>query len=502
MPSKSKPQHDFMAAIAHDPRFARKAGVPVSVGQEFFNADKKAKNFASGGPVQGPLTQSRNLLTQTNVLPSDVDNSNLRESLPRVYGALAGLMGTAPDQLEGSVMEPGYDARKQGAAMTFPIGTALQMLPGLKGLATAMAAEKMVPSGSLAAQRGAITWHGSPHNFDAFDASKIGTGEGAQAYGHGLYLAENPVVAGGYQTALSDKALISKIKGIYGPDDDYSDVSRLIAQDTSLTPPQRELLDSVQSEGNFGFDYPHQAVQQLLRNPAQYDIDPRTQAALNNLGSLYKVDTPDTHIAKMLDWDKPLSDQHPDVQALLINHPAITQDVAERAGIQQRLNDQFPTRLTHPVLGPIASRAITPEGTSGQQAYDTLASQFGSRAAASQFLSDQGIPGIKYLDGGSRGAGTGTSNYVVFPGEERNLTILYRNGVPTGNVPPSATTAPTGPETSNMIADTPPQPFAKGGLVLLDHMIRHHILQHTDPMTLTPDDHAFMGQMADSGVGS
>ena len=35
-----------------------------------------------------------------------------------------------------------------------------------------------------------------------------------------------------------------------------------------------------------------------------------------------------------------------------------------------------------------------------------------------------------YLDGGSRGAGTGTSNYVLFPGNEGLLQILERNGAP------------------------------------------------------------------------
>ena len=38
---------------------------------------------------------------------------------------------------------------------------------------------------------GATVWHGSPHKFDKFDSSKIGTGEGAQAYGHGLYFGGN-----------------------------------------------------------------------------------------------------------------------------------------------------------------------------------------------------------------------------------------------------------------------------------------------------------------------
>ncbi len=40
MPSKSKKQHDFMAAVANNPAFAKKAGVPQSVGQEFVKADK------------------------------------------------------------------------------------------------------------------------------------------------------------------------------------------------------------------------------------------------------------------------------------------------------------------------------------------------------------------------------------------------------------------------------------------------------------------------------
>lgn len=43
-------------------------------------------------------------------------------------------------------------------------------------------------------------WHGSPHKFSKFDMSKIGTGEGAQAYGHGLYMAESPEVAKTYAT--------------------------------------------------------------------------------------------------------------------------------------------------------------------------------------------------------------------------------------------------------------------------------------------------------------
>lgn len=48
MPSVSKKQHNFMAAVAHNPAFAKKAGAPASVGKEFISADKGRK-FSQGG---------------------------------------------------------------------------------------------------------------------------------------------------------------------------------------------------------------------------------------------------------------------------------------------------------------------------------------------------------------------------------------------------------------------------------------------------------------------
>jgi hypothetical protein len=51
MPSKSKAQRNFMAAVANNPAFAKKAGVPQSVGKEFNQADKGRK-FAKGGDMK------------------------------------------------------------------------------------------------------------------------------------------------------------------------------------------------------------------------------------------------------------------------------------------------------------------------------------------------------------------------------------------------------------------------------------------------------------------
>ena len=54
MPSTSKKQHNFMEAVAHNPAFAKKVGVPQSVGQDFSKADK-GKTFKRGGDMASKM---------------------------------------------------------------------------------------------------------------------------------------------------------------------------------------------------------------------------------------------------------------------------------------------------------------------------------------------------------------------------------------------------------------------------------------------------------------
>ena len=104
------------------------------------------------------------------------------------------------------------------AGLVTPAGVAVNAAKTARGLlragesaqrnALAVGAKGSDMAGDYLARQGLIkpatVWHGSPHKFDKFDSSKIGTGEGAQAYGHGLYLAETPAVADGYRRDLSD----------------------------------------------------------------------------------------------------------------------------------------------------------------------------------------------------------------------------------------------------------------------------------------------------------
>jgi hypothetical protein len=70
MPSKSRAQHNFMEMVAHDPKAAKRVGVPQSVGRDFSAADKgrpmtsyakggdiRPANYAQGGPVLGKTSQ-------------------------------------------------------------------------------------------------------------------------------------------------------------------------------------------------------------------------------------------------------------------------------------------------------------------------------------------------------------------------------------------------------------------------------------------------------------
>ena len=206
------------------------------------------------------------------------------------------------------------------------------------------------------AMLGKIVYHGSPHKFDAFDMSKIGTGEGAQAYGHGLYFAENPGVASTYTGGAGD---------VYGMSV-KRDNGKYHAAAFSHSDPKfrKESYFDAESDANKWI---------------------REQSG----GSLYKVDLPDEHIAKMLDWDKPLSQQSKEVRGVL-------------QSMMTKARKSFPQIDANgdPIAGQIHHLYAQHRGGNAQVVADEL------KAA--------GIPGIRYLDQGSRAGGQGTSNYVVF----------------------------------------------------------------------------------------
>jgi len=75
MPSSSKKQHRFMEAIAHNPSFAKKVGIPQSVGKDFSNADK-GKSFSKGGDM---ATKGVNPFAKFEKSGKDVEKKGMKE---------------------------------------------------------------------------------------------------------------------------------------------------------------------------------------------------------------------------------------------------------------------------------------------------------------------------------------------------------------------------------------------------------------------------------------
>jgi hypothetical protein len=211
-------------------------------------------------------------------------------------------------------------------------------------------------------------YHGSPAKFSRFDPTKIGSGEGAQAFGYGHYVAESPETAKQYKETLKSKAfskIVKKDRNVYD----------VVAPDGALI-----------SEGTL-LGTAHKAKD-------AYDA---------NAGVLYEIDLPDEQIARMLDYDKRLKDQPQEIQNAI--KPLLEQTAKSFPAIRE-------------------NQELTGYGL--LQAYK--GHRGGNAEAVSEALREAGIPGIRYLDDGSRGAGKGTQNFVVFPGNEDLLTILRRNG--------------------------------------------------------------------------
>ncbi len=235
-----------------------------------------------------------------------------------------------------------------------------------------------------------IAYHGTPHQFDKFDASKIGTGEGAQSYGHGLYFAENPEVANQYHQQLS---LTKKVVGgqTYDSDNPQHLAASLLNTFRNKPDPTKTVIDELTHDINLGTLTDakvknYQEVIDMLKGGK-----PLPKVDYTRSGGIYQVNIPDQHAAKMLDWDKPLSEQ-PEVLNKLAKLGVYKEDF-RTMGLSQ-----------DPTGGDIYQMLFN----------DRNSRFFGSQAQVSKELQDLGIPGIKYLDQGSRIAGQGTRNFVVF----------------------------------------------------------------------------------------
>jgi hypothetical protein len=162
------------------------------------------------------------------------------------------------------------------------------------------AAGQMLPMSRI------TTYHGSPSLFREFDPTKVGTGEGAQAYGVGSgYTAEARPVAEEYARILANRDVANENR--LTP---HANAKRLV----ELAGDPKYAADDIRFVLETNPDNPQK---ELLSDTLSYIESGRYAEPLQTSGYLYKGEIPDEILPSFLDWDKPLSQQSEEVRNAL-----------------------------------------------------------------------------------------------------------------------------------------------------------------------------------------
>lgn len=253
-------------------------------------------------------------------------------------------------------------------------------------------------------------WHGSPYQFDKFTTEKMGTGEGAQAFGWGLYFTDLKGIAENYAKNLS----LPKFDDFIYKFKKASDYSKL--NNTAIN----NIIDFSE---NYDYDY-DKVLDALKRNDYEGDMKDAINFLENNKNlyekrsknlykvSLHKGKTPDQYT--WLEWDKKITKDQID--------KIIDGDID--GTIQQALYDSFIDEFMVSTPQDLKEVVLNDLELTGKELYDILSQNVydsndnPTPKAASIALLNAGIDGIKYpAESISRGATSDTArgfNYVVF----------------------------------------------------------------------------------------
>lgn len=304
-------------------------------------------------------------------------------------------------------------------------------------------------------------WHGTPHEFKPtrvnplgeFNLSKIGTGEGNQAYSRGIYKAENEGIATNYRDELSGGVLYQGKTPGYSRTDPSVLAAHEVAEHMTGGMTAAEAIEKVSREyaeaarSGVAWLPPGLGMLQKEAQRRRGIFDSQVSSAAQKLrpedfkmseGQLYESEL-HIHPDHLLHWDKPLNEQSPYIQ--------------ERAG---RLMEEhgMPASMHRTATGNMVHNWLANRGQAMTEQH---------QAHAARALLDAGIPGVKYADASTRShmraarelraevnvlqklggspqeiaqkraqlqelESKVTHNYVVF--DPRTINIVKRNGLP------------------------------------------------------------------------
>ena len=327
-------------------------------------------------------------------------------------------------------------------------------------------AEGVAKAGPETPKSGFKAYHGSPYKFEEFDFSAIGTGEGAQAYGYGLYFAEAEDVARGYKEALTNPRI--EVEGkpadlIYTDAirDRFSDLYEEFVDDDSViefketylsavpSGKRKEISDALDSlvdatfkgqETTRDFDAFSPEINDAVREETGVDINDvydlvRSQEILDNvLSNMSQASTASDLSNVVMSFgpeEKRFFQTYIEPRMEFVEPEGAMYEVQIKAGQDELINWDRPVREQPPkIRDALLKLEGVDKNTKGEFAYYRLAPQATGREAqkqATEKAKELGIKGITYADGFSRKIEGGTSNFVVF--DPRIIEISKQYGI-------------------------------------------------------------------------
>lgn len=250
-------------------------------------------------------------------------------------------------------------------------------------------------------------WHGSPHDFDTFDLGAIGTGEGNQAHGWGLYFAKNREVAQAYKDVLGiDSVEIisgdtkyrlnddiewydNKTKSIIDAENPLSMALTTLSEEGESTKAIKNLTDFIKSKKDNKSDY---VVAQVKRAEQAIQILKDNHFDTHQWNTMFEVDIPENEY--LLNEQENIEKQSPIVKKAV-------------SKISNELN----------------SSVLNNSNLSGKEFYKLLSKELGGDRLASKYLNEHGIKGITY-----EGVEDGRC-YVVFDDKAIKVIKKYNQSV-------------------------------------------------------------------------
>lgn len=265
-------------------------------------------------------------------------------------------------------------------------------------------------------------WHGSGADFETFDHSHMGEGEGAQAYGWGTYVSEVEGIGRTYAEDTGNKLFRSKFGSYY-----LQKLREALNNGRSFESEKQRLLDShsemynkAKEKGSGYNDFIH-------------DYEKLGELKENDLPSrhLYTVEITDDNGKNYLDWDKSLTKEELEkvIDAIMAS-PEDALKMLRRAPVRGSIDEALDKYADNPdSLNKEALKRMLTKYLNGMQfgyVYKEIADVIG-KEQTSKLLSGIGFVGIKYPADSMRGGrADGAKNYVIFNEKDAKITDHVR----------------------------------------------------------------------------